>query len=425
GQEKTATAGEDGAWSVRLDPLKANDKPAEMRISDGTQKVSFTDVLVGEVWLCSGQSNMEKPIGVQRGQKPIENAEEEIQKANHPLIRLLPVPKAKNVATSAITWSVCTPQSIDQLHFSATAYFFGRSLQDQLHVPIGLIQSSWGGTRIEPWTTPAGYQGVPELKQLDGEIQARQPTTRNASLWRYGDLYHNMIEPMVPYAIRGVIWYQGESNVMTHDRSAYFQKMQALIGGWRLVWHEGDFPFYFVELAPYTYSHHPNEHLQTDELPLVWEAQEKAMSISHTGMAATSDLVSNTNDIHPTRKREVGERLALWALKYDYGRSDIVCCGPTFKSVDFKDGEAVVHFDNVADGLVSRDGKPLSDFTIAGADGKFVQGTARIDGDTVIVTSDQVKSPTAVRFGWNEVAMPNLSNKSGLPALPFRNDATH
>jgi sialate O-acetylesterase len=223
-----------------------------------------------------------------------------------------------------------------------------------------------------------------------------------------------MVHPLVPFGIRGAIWYQGESN--RGEDMLYFEKMKALINGWRSVWAQGDFPFYFVQLAPFRY--------QGDvlALPRIWEAQTAALSIPNTGMAVTVDTVDNIADIHPINKQDVGKRLALWALAKVYGRKGLVYSGPLYKSMAIEGNKVRVSFDHVGGGLVSRDGKPLTHFEIAGADKKFVKAKAEIDGNTVVVSADAVAAPVAVRFGWHQEAQPNLSNKEGLPASPFRSD---
>jgi sialate O-acetylesterase len=228
-------------------------------------------------------------------------------------------------------------------------------------------------------------------------------------------LYNGMIHPIVPFAIRGALWYQGEGN--RGDNMLYFEKMKALIGGWRSVWGEGDFPFYFVQLAPFRYGDG-----NLTALPLIWEAQTASLSIPNTGMAVTTDLVDNIADIHPRLKAQVARRLALLALAKTYGKSDLVYMGPVYKSMAVEGSKVRLSFDHVGGGLASRDGKPLTFFEIAGADKKFVKAQAAIDGDAVVVSSDEVKEPVAVRFAWHQEAMPNLQNKEGLPASPFRTD---
>jgi len=227
-------------------------------------------------------------------------------------------------------------------------------------------------------------------------------------------LYNGMVHPLVPFAIRGAIWYQGESN--RGEAMMYFEKMKALINGWRTVWGRGDFPFYFVQLAPYRYNGDPLA------LPRIWEAQTATLSIPNTGMAVTVDLVDNIRDIHPKNKQDVGKRLALWALTKTYARSDLVYSGPLYKAMAVEGNKIRIRFDHIGGGLTTRDGKPPTCFQIAGADKKFIEAHAEIDGHTVVVSADQVPTPVAVRFGWHQEAQPNLSNSQGLPAAPFRTD---
>ena len=288
-------------------------------------------------------------------------------------------------------------------------------MQQQLDVPVGLIGSNWGGTRIEPWTPPVGFQQVPALKEIadnldkfpaknaDGKINHQSPLA----------LYNGMIAPLVPYGIRGALWYQGESN--NGEAMLYFEKKKALIAGWRSIWNKPDLPFYFVQLAPFRYGGDPKN------LAGIWEAQTATLSIPNTGMAVTVDI-SNLTDIHPKNKQDVGKRLALWALAQLYGKSDLVYSGPLYKSMAVEGNKIRLSFDHVGGGLVSRDGKPLNWFTIAGEDKNFVEAKAVIDGDSVVVSADSVANPVAVRFGWTQEAEPNLSNKAGLPASPFRTD---
>ena len=328
------------------------------------------------------------------------------------------------------SWAVCSLKTAR--FFSAVAYFFGRHLHTELGVPVGLINASWGGTRIEPWTPPAGFAAVPTLKGVLDRVErakasharalaaakattaATKPKLPKHPLNNAGAptaLYNGMIHPIVPLAIRGAIWYQGESNCGEGMR--YRDKMSALIGGWRKVWGQGDFPFYYVQLAPYTYGGNGLA------LPGIWEAQTAALKIKNTGMAVITDLGA-LKDIHPKRKAEVGRRLALWALAKDYGRKDLVYSGPLMESMTVEAGAIRVTFDHVGGGLASRDGKDLTWFEIAGADGKYVKASAKIDGDAVVVSSADVSKPVSVRFGWHQTAEANLINKAGLPASPFR-----
>ena len=392
----TAKADPQGDWKVTLPPLKADGKAHGMTIS-GKNKIELDDILIGDVWIGSGQSNMEFNLNGSIGGK------EAVAAANCPQIRLLHVEKvqapepAKDIVVftgarrmknqpapppaTGPAWKVCTPQTVP--NFSAVLYYFGARLHKEIDVPMGLINSSWGGSGIEPWTVASP---------------------------KNGGMYNGMIAPVKPFAIRGVIWYQGETN--NNDGLKYYDKMKSLIAGWRQVWAQ-DFPFYFVQIAPFS-GYKPGN------LPLLWEAQVASLKIPGTGMAVTTDLVENIKDIHPRNKIDVGNRLALWALAKDYGRKDLVYSGPLFKAMKIDGGKIRLSFAQVGGGLKSQDGKAPSEFEIAGSDGKFVPAEAAIDGDTVVVQAKEVASPTQVQFGWRNIANPNLVNKEGLPASPFR-----
>jgi sialate O-acetylesterase len=310
-------------------------------------------------------------------------------------------------------WKVCSPETV--AGFTGVGYFFGRRLNKELDVPIGLIGSNWGGTRIEPWTPPAGFKSVPALKKdfadkLDSFPQKRDNGTINHQTPLA--LYNGMIHPLLPYTIRGAIWYQGESN--NGEGMLYNEKMKALIAGWRSVWKNDELPFLFVQLAPFKYGRRNPE-----DLAGIWEAQTATLAVPNTGMAVTTDI-GNVRDIHPRNKQDVGARLALWALAKTYGKQDVVYSGPLYRGMKVEGDSIRLSFDHVGGGLVSRDGEDLTWFTIAGKDLEFVKAKAVIDGDTVVVSADGVKNPVAVRFGFDQVAEPNLSNKAGLPASPFR-----
>ena len=404
-QSETATTGDDGKWKVVLKPMKAGG-PWELTIA-GNNELVLDDILIGEVWVCSGQSNMQ--WSVSSADRPMN----EIMSANHPRIRLFLVPRtkaAKPLDDVNASWKACSPASIPD--FSAVAYFFGRALHQELDVPIGLIATAWDGTRIEPWTPPVGFHSVEKLADLAAQVDA-QEVGENPSPQTPTVLYNGMVHGIVPFGMRGAIWYQGESN--RGEGMLYHEKMKALLAGWRKTWSQGDFPFYFVQLAPFKYNG------SETMLPEIWEAQTATLAVPNTGMAVTTDI-GNVKDIHPKNKQEVGRRLALWALAKDYGQKDIVYSGPLYQSMKVEGKSVRLTFDHVGVGLVSRDGKPLDWFTIAGADGKFVEAQAEIDGDSVVVTSEDVAEPAAVRFGWHQEAEPNLMNKAGLPASPFRTD---
>jgi sialate O-acetylesterase len=437
------TADKNGTWAVKIGPLEQG-KTLDLTIA-AKNTINLKNVLAGEVWVCSGQSNMQ--WSVQR----TNDAEKEIAAADYPRIRLFTV--QRNTSGQPLndcvgTWTECSPETVPG--FSAVAYFFGRHLHKELNLPIGLINTSWGGTRIEPWTPPVGFASVPELKGISNEIAAadteysrtvaeslgaieqwvretkaamqenRQipatptwPTHQLNSNRQPTGLYNAMIHPLVPFAIRGAIWYQGESN--REDGLLYCQKMRALINGWRKVWNEGDFPFYYVQLAPFRYGGDPLL------LPQIWEAQSSVLALPNTGMAVVTDI-TNLGDIHPKNKQDVGKRLALWALAKTYGRKDLVYSGTLYKSMSVEGNKIRIRFEHIGGGLASRDGQGLNWFTIAGDDKNFLEAQAEIDGDAVLVWSDKVDKPVAVRFGWNQEAEPNLMNKEGLPASPFRTD---
>jgi len=265
------------------------------------------------------------------------------------------------------------------IRFSGVLYAFGERLHKELDVPIGLIHSTWGGTPLEDWVTSGGK-------------------------------YNGMIAPVKPLAIRGVIWYQGESNV--DNGLKYADKMKTLIEGWRQVWGY-EVPFYFVQIAPFS-------GYKPDVLPPLWEAQVASIKIPSTGMVVTTDLVENIGDIHPKNKIDVGNRMAFWALVKEYGKKELVYSGPLYKSMKVEGNKIRLSFAHVGGGLKSRDGKPLSEFQIAGADDKFVSAEATIDGDVIVVQAKEVASPAQVRFGWHNTTNPNLVNQAGLPASPFQ-----
>ncbi len=388
--DNTATAKVDdrGAWRVTLKAVKADGKPHKLVVTqdtdEGEQTVEVEDILIGDVWVGSGQSNME--WGLSR----TETAGKSIAEANHPKIRLFHVPRVQSGSPARdvnAVWRICSPQTVP--NFSAVLYHFGKRLHQDLEVPIGLINSSWGGSPIEPWTNAGGSSG---------------------------GMYNGMIAPLVPFPIRGAIWYQGETNVINRNGFTYFDKMKALIEGWRTAW-GSEIPFYFVQIAPWNGGHY-----QPGQLPALWEAQVASLKIPKTGMAVTTDIVHNIADIHPANKRDVGKRLALWALARTYGVEGLVHSGPLYKSMKVEGDKIRIGFAHTGGGLMSRDDKPLSEFQIAGADGKFVPATATIDGKTVVVASGQVPSPTQVRFGWHKTTNPNLVNKEGLPASPFQTE---
>jgi len=427
GQTKSTHADAAGKWLVKLAKLKASAEPQTLVVESGETK-SFTNILVGEVWLCSGQSNMEKPLGPQPGQKPVFNYEAELATADYPQLRLFKIgrtlsttPQADLEKTSG--WLACDSNSLEGVKFSAAAYFFGREIHTNLNVPVGLVESSWGGTKIEPWTPPIGFEQVPSLASLATPAVSGIKITNTTPTV----IYNAMIAPMAGFAIRGALWYQGESNCSggtnDYDYLTYAQKMMALVGGWRAVWDEGDFPFYFVQIAPHKYYGGKIPRVPSAQtLPEFWAIQSyAARCLRNSGLVVTTDLADDLNDIHPRNKQDVGHRLALLARNKTYGEN-IVSSGPTFCNMKIKGDRIVLSFNHDNGGLASQDGRPLTWFTIAGADGKFVPAEAVIVGDTVEVSAAGVKDPDAVRFAWDETAQPNFFNGAGLPAEPFRTD---
>ena len=429
GQQVTTTADDSGHWRVDLGPLAASAEPRELVVTSTNPQSAISnlhlkDVLVGEVWLCSGQSNMEKPLGEKKGQLPVLNAEEEIRNAAFPQIRLFKVKKARS-ATPALDlegeWVVCRPDTIDAIKFSATGYFFGRMIHREIGQPVGLIDSTWGGTRIEPWTPPQGFAAVPALSAFADACT--RPGTKIEGTTP-SELYNAMIHPLVPFALRGMLWYQGESNIIDADDGArYCDKMLALVRGWRTLW-QRDTAFYFVQVAPHLYHVvRPATVVSPEATPRLWEAQAAAARLlPHAGMIVTTDLVDDLMDIHPRNKKDVGERLARLALVNDYGHTGSETSGPVFRGLELAGPRAILHFDHGAAGLRSTDEKPLTWFTVAGADGVFFPAAATIEGDTVVVTSPRVSAPAVVHFAWDEAARPNFANTAGLPAEPFRTD---
>ena len=451
-ESKQVQANDRGEWKAVLSPVKAGG-PYTLTVS-GSSRVQLDDVMVGEVWLCSGQSNMEMGIGM------CKDAQQEIAAANFPAIRLMKVAKnwtPEPQQNMGGAWKVCSPQTVAEGGwggFSAAAYYFGRELHQQLGVAVGLIDSSWGGTVIQTWTPPEGFAAVPALKSEYERVQLGDPrsplhqqrleqTLKETQQWidaarkaltdralvppmpaypsellpprdvqHATALYNGMIHPLCPFALRGAIWYQGESNL--GDGPLYTERMKALIGGWRQLWGLGDFAFYFVQIAPYTYGGNP----ETEAV--LWEAQAASQAIPNTGMAVINDI-SNLRDIHPNNKQDVGKRLAFWALAQTYGKSNVEFSGPTFKSMSIEGDTLRLTFDHAGGGLASRDGQPLTWFEVIDAEeGGFVKASARIDGAALLVSAPEAKHPVAVRFAWHMLAEPNLMNAAGLPAGAFR-----
>lgn len=434
GSRRATAVVHNGRWEVRLRPMKAGG-PWTLEVRSPSRSVTFTNVLVGEVWLCSGQSNMEWPL--ERSYQP----EADIASATNRLIRFLDVPNVKAEAPTIrlnARWEVCSPDRART--FSAVAYYFGRALYEARRVPIGLIRSDWGGSPAEAWMSRESLEMRPRYvreildpfpeqwrryqESLEEWRRAREEAQRegrefkrNAPWppWRPSELYHGMIVPLIPYAIKGVIWYQGESNAGRAEQ--YRTLFQDLIRNWRRDWGQGDFPFLAVQLAPFmAVRDEPGESAWAE----LREAQVLAMrQLPKVGVVVTTD-VGDPNDIHPVWKKPVGERLALAARALAYGEK-ITWSGPLYRSVRFEGSKAIVSFDHVGKGLEARGG-PLKGFAVCGEDRRWLWAEARIVGDEVEVWSPQVPRPVAVRYGWADCPVVNLWNRDGLPASPFRTD---
>ena len=416
-QTKTTIADASGKWEVILNPMSASAEPTDLTVS-GINTIVLHDILVGEVWICSGQSNMayemRKNSKVAKPDTSTANSPvDELEHAHNPNIRIFSVTQ-KNLTTDANPnhngWSVAEDSALRA--FSAAGYFFAKKLNQELHIPIGIISSAISGSRIEPWMPETAFETSAYFKTQGDSAKAGGD---------HGKFYHRMIEPLAPLAIRGFLWYQGEANVT--ETISYTHKMQLLINSWRVLWADESLPFYYTQIVPYYYTKMKTTAVITPETePAFWEAQTMALNIPHTGMIQTTDLNDDVKNLHPPFKWEIGRRLALVALAKTYGEKDLVYSGPVYQSMKIRGNKIILNFKFTGNGLESHNGKPLNYFTIAGTDGNFVAADAKIEGNKIIVSSPTIKSPTAVRFGWQEDAQPNLFNKNGLPAMPFRTD---
>lgn len=420
-KEYIAEADENGYWITRIVTPSAGG-PYEIKIIDN-QAITLKNVMIGEVWLCSGQSNMEMPLA---GWGKINNYEQEIENANYPNIRLFQAEKkTSNYPLSNITaadegWQECSSATIDK--FSATAFFFGRELYKNLKTPIGLIHTSWGGTHAEAWTSYESLKLMPDFREKSEQFAQLSPNSTDSSISEVlksphnpTTLYNAMIAPIVPYTIKGAIWYQGESNAAKAYQ--YRTLFPLMINDWRTKWGT-DFPFYFVQLANF---------MQTNEEPTEssWaelrEAQMQTLKLINTGMAVTIDI-GDANDIHPKNKQDVGKRLALLARSGTYGEKRIVAMGPLYDSYIIDNGKIIISFHPSKSKLTTSDRESLKGFSIAGPDKKFYWAEAMIEGDKIVVSAATVPFPVAVRYAWADNPICNLINEAGLPASPFRTD---
>ena len=446
-QKKTSEPGADGRWTVKLDPMPAGGP--HVIVIEGKNKIQLEDVLVGEVWLCAGQSNM--------GSSVIKtlNGSNEVLQANFPQIRLFAVPKtfsAEPQTDCLAKWAACTPDTAR--NFTAVGFYFGKEIHKKLNIPVGLTFSAWSGTSAEAWINKAGLEAdpavgasvkrdgqkyveaYPERKKksdeamIKWEVEARKAKENNQPSPKKPDvplepgknynaptvLFNAMINPIAPFGIRGVLWYQGEGNI---DHGYTYRKLfPALIGGWRKQWGQGDFPFLFVQIGGWRdVPVEPKESAFSDlrESQLVtWQ------TVANTFMAVTLDICEGK--VHFRNKPELGHRLALAARALVYGEKGLVYSGPLYKSMTVEGNKIKITFDHVGGGLVTNDGQPVKSLAIAGEDKKFVWADSKIENHMLVVWSPKVEKPSAVRYAWGEWPAVNLANKEGLPASPFRTD---
>ena len=445
--QRILTTADNDRWMVYLKPLKAGG-PYTLKVQ-GDNTLEVKNIYAGEVFVCSGQSNMEWPLIA------AENGASAVAEANDPDLHLFHVPNTVSyepLREVSAKWTPCNPETVKG--FTAVGYFFGRMLRQKLKVPVGLIETAWGGTPAEAWTSRDALRAKPELdgmvrvhddqrakypalkeaydrdlqkyqkdlerSKADGTAEPKKPQEPGNPLnpWGPSTLYNGMIAPLLPYGIRGAIWYQGESNAGRAYQ--YGTLFPVMIQNWRDDWLQGDFAFYFVQLAPWA----PAE---AGTWPELRETQLRTLTkLKNTGMAVITDLGDKT-DIHPRKKQPVGERLALWGLAKIYGLP-VEYSGPQFESVEFKDGKAYATFSHITGGLsTSGDGtqghtEQVLGFEVLGPEGRYYPAQARIEGNKVVLWSKEVPAPVAIRYGWDNYPVVNLFNRAGLPASPFRTD---
>lgn len=443
----TVIADKQGNWLANITTTAAGGPYTLTFKANNT--IEIKNVLLGEVWICSGQSNMEFTIakGPRSWEAGVNNYEEEVAKINNPKIRMFTVEEVASDSLKKDTkgeWQEANPQNARL--FSAIAYYYGREIFEKTGFPVGFINSTWGGTPAESWTKKEVLLSEPDLKVMVDRFekqradypQAMKQYNAGLAKWKADTatlkkqniklpkapakpkggsvdnntpsaLYNGMIAPIIPYTIKGFIWYQGESNA---DRAYQYRKLfPALIKGWRADWHNQDLPFYFVQISPH---YTQNGEIREAQL-LTYE------TVPHTGMVVTTDN-GDSALVHPRNKELVGKRLALWPLKYDYGFKNIVSSGPVYKSMKIEGNKIRVSFDEVNGGLVAKNGD-LNEFTIAGENQIFHTAKAVIDGNSIVVSSPLIDKPVAVRFAFRAIPDPNLYNAAGLPASPFRTDS--
>lgn len=445
GWQNTSTeviADPEGNWKVAVDTPQGSEKAYSITIN-ASNKIVLNNILIGEVWICSGQSNMYFPVGKEEGtwKTGVKNYEEEIINANFPNIRLFTVltnTSPKPLDDVIGRWAACSSETIKK--FSAVAYFYGRDLYQKLKIPIGLISTSWGGTKAEAWTSQNVLEENPDFLSIMEEDAKNEKTYQEKLETYYLNLrnekqansnvlktelkkpkkeanktsyvlYNAMLHPLINYTMKGVIWYQGESN--SGKAQLYQTLFPAMVKNWREDWKQGDFPFYYVQITPHK-----------GQTPEIREAQLLSLkNITNSGMAVTTD-VGDTNNIHPIDKQTVGHRLALIALAKTYKEDKLVYSGPIYNHMKIKKDKIQLFFDYADSGFKKTTGD-LKEFEIAGDDKTYYPAVAKIDGKTIVVSSDKVKNPKSVRFAWKAVPEPNLFNAENLPASPFRTDLSN
>lgn len=452
GQTVTTAADKNGKWCVELAPLAVSKKGLELKAAGAKNNAVIRNVLVGDVWLCGGQSNMEMQMWTQNPRWRATDGLKHVQEGRNDLIRFVKVPKTYSFipaqTTKPMQWVIANGNNATVL--SATAFYFGQELYKSLEVPIGLLVSCWSGSRIEPWISPYGFDSVPQLKNISFAINAKKAGTpeykaTNAKIQKIYEkwladfkkaaaenkprpafpsypaeavpyksvqnptmAYNCMIYPLLPFAVKGAIWYQGCSNL--GEGMNYFYKMQALVNAWRKDFNDANMPFYFVQLAPYTYKN-------PFALPATWEAQHKfALADKNSAMAVINDI-GDFNDIHPHNKKDVGKRLSLLALKYTYGQSSLKADSPELIKHEVKDGKFILKFKNVEKWINKNIDK---NFELSSDNKKWHKAKFEIQGTDITVFADTVKNPTHLRYMWHQHPQGNLWNEAGLPLGAFR-----
>jgi sialate O-acetylesterase len=404
-------ADREGNWIAVIETPEASFTPRIITVSDG-EEVVLRDILIGEVWLASGQSNMEMPLhGFNNN--PIMDANETIAfSGQYPAIRFVTIPKTPSfepLESAEGRWQVCNP--VNSPGFSATAFFFAEALHRSLNVPVGVIVSAWGGTRVEGWTSREILETYPDVNLSEEAVNKLHPMARPLLM------YNGMIHPVARYVVKGFIWYQGESNVGAYP--VYPERLHNMVSLWRKQWNNPELPFYYVEIAPYIYNN-----ADDDKAARLREAQFNAQKlIPHTGMISTNDLVEpyELRNIHPRNKTDVGKRLAFMALNKTYGYDRIAARGPEYSSMEIRDGKVIVSFEHAQEGFNRADG--IEGFEIAAEEGQFLPAQAVVRNGKVEVFREGVTQPVAVRYCFRNFQIGNLAGTRGLPVVPFRTDS--